>query len=103
MSDEWKKPRPVTHHSSPITHHCLTVALVGNPNTGETTCAGRPWEVVDLPGSYSLAPRSPDEMVTVDLLLGRLPGEPRPDVVVSIVDASNLDRHLYLTTQALEL
>ena len=42
-------------------------------------------------------------MVAVDLLLGRQPGEPRPDVVLSIVDASNLDRHLYLTTQLMEL
>ena len=42
-------------------------------------------------------------MVAVDLLLGRRPEEPRPDVVVSIVDASNLDRHLYLTTQLLDL
>jgi len=42
-------------------------------------------------------------MVAVDLLLGRRPEEPRPDVVLSIVDASNLDRHLYLTTQLLDL
>src|SRR5262249_54426078 len=51
----------------------------------------------------SLAPRSPDEMVSVDLLLGHVKGESRPDVVVSIVDATNLERHLYLTTQLLEL
>ena len=59
--------------------------------------------MIDLPGTYGLAPRSPDEMVAVDLLLGRRPEEPRPDVIVSIVDASNLDRHLYLTTQLMEL
>src|SRR5438445_355513 len=109
----------------------LSVALVGNPNTGKTTlfnalsglrqrvgnypgvtvetkkgsmtCAGRPFEVIDLPGTYSLAPRSPDEMVAVDVILGQQRGETRPDVVVSIVDASNLERNLYLTTQALEL
>src|SRR5437016_6046575 len=108
-----------------------TVALVGNPNTGKTTLfnalagmrqhvgnypgvtvetkkgqmrhAGQVLELVDLPGTYSLAPRSPDEMVAVDLILGQQQGEPRPDVVVSIVDASNLERNLYLTTQTLEL
>src|SRR5262249_54504513 len=56
-----------------------------------------------LPGTYSLAARSPDEMVAVDLLLGHRPEEPRPDVILAIVDASNLERHLYLTTQLLEL
>ncbi|HTU20031.1 MAG TPA: ferrous iron transport protein B [Gemmataceae bacterium] len=106
-------------------------ALVGNPNTGKTTlfnalsglrqrvgnypgvtvetkkgqmcCGGQPFELIDLPGTYSLSPRSPDEMVAVDVILGRQKGEVRPDVVVSIVDASNLERNLYLTTQALEL
>jgi ferrous iron transport protein B len=109
----------------------FAAALVGNPNTGKTTlfnalsglhhhvgnypgvtvemkkghatCAGRPFELIDLPGTYSLAARSPDEMVAADVILGRLPGEPRPDVVISILDASNLDRNLYLTTQLLEL
>src|SRR5256714_5572430 len=108
-----------------------TAALVANPNTGKTTlfnalsglrqrvgnypgvtvetkkgamtCAGRPFDLIDLPGTYSLAPRSPDEMVAVDVILGAQKGESRPDVVVCIVDASNLDRNLYLTTQALEL
>src|SRR5262245_47805795 len=108
-----------------------TIALVGNPNTGKTTLfnalAGmrqrvgnypgvtvetkkgklayqdRTFDLVDLPGTYSLAARSPDEMVAVDLILGHQPGEPRPDVVVSIVDASNLERNLYLTTQLFEL
>ncbi len=109
----------------------LVVALVGNPNTGKSTLfnvltglrqhtgnypgvtvehktgrfthAGRDVEVIDLPGTYSLAARSPDEMVAVDLLLGRRLEHPRPDVIVSVVDASNLDRHLYLTTQLLDL
>src|SRR6516162_8875674 len=92
------------------------VALVGNPNTGKTTLfnalagmnqrvgnypgvtvetkkgkfthLGRLIEVIDLPGTYSLAPRSPDEMVAVDVVLGRKPGEPRPDAILTIVDAS---------------
>jgi ferrous iron transport protein B len=109
----------------------FTAALLGNPNTGKTTlfnalsglnqrvgnypgvtvetkkgsmvCAGRPCTLIDLPGTYSLSPRSPDEMVAVDVILGRQAGEPRPDVLVCIVDASNLERNLYLTSQALEV
>lgn len=109
----------------------ISVALVGNPNAGKSTlfnalsglrqrvgnypgvtvelkkgrCTanGTEFELIDLPGTYSLAARSPDEMVAVDLLLGRRPEEPKPAVVVSVVDATNLDRHLYLTSQLLEL
>jgi ferrous iron transport protein B len=114
-----------------VTTRLPSVALVGNPNTGKTTlfnalagmrqrvgnypgvtvevkkgpfrCQGRDFELIDLPGTYSLAARSPDEMVAVDLILGQQAEEPRPAVVVSIVDASNLERNLYLTTQVLEL
>lgn len=109
----------------------LTVALIGNPNTGKSTlfsalCGVRqrtgnypgvtvekklgraefhqqPFTIVDLPGSYSLAPRSPDEMVAVDVLLGRLNVVDEPDAVLCIVDASNLERNLYLVSQVLEL
>src|SRR5438270_10790500 len=109
----------------------VSVALVGNPNTGKTTLFnalagmrqrvgnypgvtvetkkgrmsyhGQVFDLIDLPGTYSLAPRSPDEMVAVDLILGQQPGEAQPDVVVAIVDASNLERNLYLLTQTLEL
>lgn len=114
-----------------MTNPKITVALVGNPNAGKSTLfnalsglrqhvgnypgvtvemkkgrfthGGTEFELIDLPGTYSLAPRSPDEMVAVDLLLGRRAEEQPPRVVLSIVDASNLDRHLYLTTQLLEL
>src|SRR5262249_13966184 len=55
---------------------------------GHLTWQGRAFELVDLPGTYSLAARSPDEMVAVDLVLGQQKGEPRPDVLVAIVDAS---------------
>lgn len=109
----------------------LTVALVGNPNAGKSTlfnalsglrqrvgnypgvtvemkkgrftADGVEVDLIDLPGTYSLAARSPDEMVAVDLLLGRRAEEPKPAVVVSVVDATNLDRHLYLTSQLLDL
>ena len=109
----------------------IKVALIGNPNTGKSTlfnslCGlqqrvgnfpgvtvekkvgntefhGRRFEIIDLPGSYSLAPRSPDEMVAVDVLLGHQANVARPDVVVCIVDASNLQRNLYLLSQLLEL
>lgn len=109
----------------------LHVALIGNPNTGKSTLftalvgihqrvgnypgvtvekktgqtefGGRRVEVVDLPGLYSLAPRSRDEMVAVDLLLGRQADAEPVDVILCIVDASNLRRNLYLVNQVLEL
>jgi ferrous iron transport protein B len=67
------------------------------------THAGRRWVLVDLPGIYSLAPRSPDEMIAVDVLLGHRRDVARPDVVLCVVDASNLERNLYLVGQVLEL
>ena len=104
----------------------LTIALAGNPNAGKTTVfnrltgskrhtgnwpgktierksgwyqhADRWMEVVDLPGTYSLAAYSEEEIVARDFLIGG-----QPDVVVVVVDASNLERNLYLVVQILEL
>jgi ferrous iron transport protein B len=64
---------------------------------------GEPMDLLDLPGSYSLQVRSPDEAVARDVLLGRREDTPRPDVIVCVVDASNLERNLYLAAQILEL
>ena len=64
---------------------------------------GRPVELVDLPGSYSLDPASPDEAVTRDVLLGRQKGERQPDALVIVLDASNLDNHLRFALQLIEL
>lgn len=101
------------------------VALVGNPNCGKTalfnlltgsrqkvanyagvtverkegklvTDSGKALRVLDLPGAYSLHPRSPDERVTCDVLAGRATGEKRPDLVACVVDATNLRRNLRL-------
>jgi ferrous iron transport protein B len=64
---------------------------------------GRPVELVDLPGAYSLDPASPDEAVTRDVLLGRQAGERKPDALLIVVDASNLDNHLRFALQLIEL
>jgi ferrous iron transport protein B len=101
------------------------VALVGNPNCGKTalfngltgshqkvanyagvtverkegrlmSAAGKALRLLDLPGTYSLHPRSPDERVTCDVLAGRAQGEKRPDLVVMVLDATNLRRNLRL-------
>jgi len=107
------------------------VALVGNPNCGKTALfnlltgsrqkvanyagvtverkegrllgddARRAPRVLDLPGAYSLYPRSPDERVTADVLAGRAAGERRPDLVVCVVDATNLRRILRLVLSVL--
>ena len=101
-------------------------ALAGNPNSGKTTLfnaltgstayvgnwpgvtvdkregvykkLSEPLEIVDLPGIYSLSPYTPEEVVSRNFLL-----EERPDCVIDVVDATNLDRNLYLTTQLLEI
>jgi len=73
-------------------------------HSGRLTLAdGRPVEMVDLPGAYSLEPASPDEAVTRDVLLGRQKGERQPDALVIVVDSSNLDNHLRFALQLIEL
>ena len=64
---------------------------------------GRPIELVDLPGAYSLDPASPDERVTRDVLTGAQAGERLPDALVVVVDAANLDNHLRFTLQLIAL
>lgn len=105
----------------------INVVLAGNPNCGKTTLfnqltgskqyvgnwpgvtvekksgkvrntMGRDIEVVDLPGIYSLSPYTPEEIVTRNCLLND-----DPDVIIDIIDATNLERNLYLTTQLAEL
>ncbi len=109
----------------------LTIALTGNPNAGKTTLfnyltglrhkvGNYPgvtvewrrgiWKtgtedihVVDLPGIYSLEAGSIDERIATDALNGNVSGLPQPDAVVVVVDATNLERNLYLLTQLYEL
>lgn len=108
------------------------VALVGNPNAGKsalfnaltgarqkvgnypgvtverksgrlTLADGRPVEMLDLPGTYSLTPSSPDEAVTHDVLLGKQEGERLPSALLIVMDATNLDNHLRFALQLLAL
>ena len=104
----------------------ITVALAGNPNSGKTTLFNsltgstahvgnwpgvtvdkregtykkleKPIHVIDLPGIYSLSPYTPEEVVSRNYIL-----DEKPDCVINVVDATNLERNLYLTTQLLEI
>jgi ferrous iron transport protein B len=108
------------------------VALVGNPNAGKSALfnsltgarqkianypgvtverksgrmvlpTGEPVEMTDLPGAYSLDPTSPDEEVTSKVVRGLFPGEAAPDVLVVVLDASNLEQHLVFAQEILAL
>jgi ferrous iron transport protein B len=108
------------------------VALAGNPNAGKSAlfnaltgarqkvgnypgvtverksgrmalADGRPVEMLDLPGTYSLEPSSPDEAVTHDVLLGKQPGERLPSALLIVIDATNLDNHLRFALQLIAL
>jgi len=109
-----------------------TVAMVGNPNCGKTALFnlmtgarqkvanyagvtverkvgslrlknGQTLSVVDLPGAYSLSPATPDEEVTLQVIEGRRPGEAAPDVIVAVVDATNLRMNLRLVLELLRI
>jgi ferrous iron transport protein B len=113
-------------------HPAPLVALVGNPNAGKSALFnaltgarqkvgnypgvtverksgrlvlddGRPVELVDLPGAYSLDPASPDERVTRDVVTGTGRFERRPDALIVVVDAANLDNHLRFALQLIAL
>src|ERR1700732_3007418 len=76
------------------------VAIVGPPNSGKSTLfnrlTGLRQKVAHLPGAYSLEPRTEDERVTHDVLLGQMKDLPKPDAVLLILDSTNLARHLVL-------
>lgn len=116
----------LSRRGAPSSKRTVTVAVAGNPNAGKSTLinalAGSRLQVgnwpgvtvekkeavlergdvrvrlVDLPGTYSLSPYSADERIARDFLL-----EERPDVVIDVVDSTNLERNLYLTVQLQEL
>src|SRR5580692_5892951 len=116
----------------PVAARRHVVAIVGPPNSGKSTLfnrltglrqkvanfpgvtvehrmgrvklePGREIYVVDLPGVYSLSPRTEDERVTHDVLCGDMKDLPRPDAVLLILDSTNLARHLVLAAPVLSL
>lgn len=116
----------------PATSDSFRVALIGNPNTGKSSLfnaltglkqrvgnysgvtvekkTGK-WqldetqsvELIDLPGAYSLSAKSIDERIAVDVLSGQIEGERVPDLVIVVVDVENLQRNLFLASQAADL
>ncbi len=117
---------------APVSPGLRSAALVGNPNAGKSALfnaltgarqkianypgvtverkagrlvlpSGEAVELTDLPGSYGLNPTSPDEEVTRKVILGEFPGEAAPDVLVVVLDASNLEQHLVFALEVIEL
>ncbi|MFN6130274.1 MAG: ferrous iron transport protein B [Planctomycetota bacterium] len=86
-----------------VTVEQKTGRLVLPRNTDDAASMSASVEIVDLPGTYSLAARSADEAVSVDMLCGAIGGVQRPDAVIVIADATNLERNLYLFSQVVEL
>ncbi len=112
--------------SLPVNSRNIQIALVGNPNSGKTTLfnyasgsrekvgnyagvtvdskealfkqSGYTFSIVDLPGTYSIKSYSPEEIFIRNYILDN-----KPDIVVNIIDASNLERNLYLTTQLIDM
>ncbi|MBI4568703.1 MAG: ferrous iron transport protein B [Planctomycetes bacterium] len=96
----------VANYPGVTVEHKTGYAVLSSGGERKETTPARPMmtaDVFDLPGAYSLVTRSLDEEVARDVLLGRMPGAARPDVIVVVVDASSLTRSLYLVTQAMEL
>ena len=112
--------------SQPVAQRPVTIAVAGNPNAGKSTLInaiagsrlhvgnwpgvtvekkeaqfefeGRPIRLVDLPGTYSLSPYTQEEIIARDYLVHE-----KPDLILNVVDSTNLERNLYLTVQLLEL
>ncbi len=109
-----------------------TIAVVGPPNSGKTTLfnrltrlrqkvgnfpgvtvehhtgylrdsAGNEVALIDLPGVYSLSPKSEDEKVAIDVLNGKMPGTPRPDAIIVVLNSTNLHSHLVLAGRVIAL
>lgn len=113
----WQQPRVVAVMGNPNTgKSSLFNALTGlrqkvanypgvtvERHTGEIQLPEGPVTLVDVPGTYSLAANSPDEMVAVDVLTGHFSDVGQPEAILVVVDASNLRRNLYLVTQLLEI
>ena len=130
VAKDWEKagkdPQESPLEKKLDSHSVIDVCMVGNPNTGKTslynalsgafehvgnysgvtvdaktivfTYKGHRIRLTDLPGTYSFSPYSPEEKLVMENLL-----EHRPDVIVNVVDASNIERNLYMTTQLIDM